>query len=159
MILLNNIAMATKDEIKLIEKAICGYMPYKVKAVKNNVIHTITAVNTRYDFCELDDDINEQVEDIKLFLRPMSSMTNEEAKDFVNLWGIIDFVSLNITKEYIGVICDDGFSSTTTTEIWYDEDMSIECFDFLNAHHFDYRGLIEKGFALEAPIGRYMYNN
>ena len=25
-----------------------------------------------------------------------------------------------------------------------------EAFDWLNAHHFDYRGLIEKGLALEA---------
>ena len=27
--------------------------------------------------------------------------------------------------------------------------------DWLNAHHFDYRGLIEKGLALEAPKGMY----
>ena len=28
-------------------------------------------------------------------------------------------------------------------------------FDWLNAHHFDCRGLIEKGLALEAPEGMY----
>jgi len=28
-------------------------------------------------------------------------------------------------------------------------------FDWLEAHHFDYRGLIEKGLALEAPEGMY----
>ena len=28
-------------------------------------------------------------------------------------------------------------------------------FDWLNAHQFDYRGLIEKGLALEAPEGMY----
>lgn len=27
--------------------------------------------------------------------------------------------------------------------------------DWLNAHHFDYRGLIEKGLAIEAPEGVY----
>ena len=27
--------------------------------------------------------------------------------------------------------------------------------DWLNAHHFDYRGLIEKGLALEAPEDMY----
>lgn len=31
----------------------------------------------------------------------------------------------------------------------------IEYHDFLNAHHFDYRGLIEKGLALEAPEDMY----
>lgn len=27
--------------------------------------------------------------------------------------------------------------------------------DFFNAHHFDYRGLIGKGLAIEAPEGMY----
>jgi len=31
----------------------------------------------------------------------------------------------------------------------------INVFDWLNAHHFDYRGLIERGLALEAPEGMY----
>lgn len=30
-----------------------------------------------------------------------------------------------------------------------------EYYDWLNAHHFDYRGLIRKGLALEAPEGMY----
>lgn len=116
--------MASKDEIKLLEKAICGYLPYKVKAVKNNVIHTITAVNTRYNFCELDEEINEQMEDIKLFLRPMESMNEEEKKEY---------------QEVIESL------------LWTNE------FDFYNKHHFDYRGLIEKGLALEAPDRMYNF--
>ena len=32
-------------------------------------------------------------------------------------------------------------------EVYYDSDESI---DWLNAHHFDYRGLIEKGLAIDA---------
>ena len=35
---------------------------------------------------------------------------------------------------------------------WYDD---LITYDWLNAHHFDYRGLIEKGLALEAPEGMY----
>jgi hypothetical protein len=31
----------------------------------------------------------------------------------------------------------------------------IKVFDWLNAHHFDYRGLIERGLAIEAPEGMY----
>ena len=44
----------------------------------------------------------------------------------------------------------------------YDEYLCIkthgkpfEVIDWLNAHHFDYRGLIEKGLALEAPEDMY----
>ena len=31
----------------------------------------------------------------------------------------------------------------------------VSCIDWLNKHHFDYRGLIEKGLALEAPEDMY----
>lgn len=31
--------------------------------------------------------------------------------------------------------------------------------DFYNKNHFDYRGLIEMGLALEAPEGMYKFNN
>jgi len=34
-------------------------------------------------------------------------------------------------------------------------DGHIDEYDWLNSHHFDYRGLIEKGLALEAPEGMY----
>lgn len=43
------------------------------------------------------------------------------------------------------------------TERWmYDASYSIaDSLDWLNEHHFDYRGLIERGLALEAPEGMY----
>jgi hypothetical protein len=51
-------------------------------------------------------------------------------------------------------------SSITKNE--YEEETTLfgwntgwEHYDWLNAHHFDYRGLIEKGLALEAPEGMY----
>ena len=61
------------------------------------------------------------IEDCTPYLRPMSSMTEEEKKEY----------------QYI-------------TERWmYDADYSIaDSIDWLNAHHFDYRGLIEKRLAI-----------
>ena len=35
------------------------------------------------------------------------------------------------------------------------EVVRMALFDWLNEHHLDYRGLIEKGLALEAPEGMY----
>ena len=66
----------------------------------------------------------------KPYLRPMSSMTEEE---------VVEFES--ITEELL----EHG----TSEEIW---DTVI---DWLNANHFDHRHLIEKGLALEAPEGMY----
>ena len=64
------------------------------------------------------------IEDVKPYLRPMSSMTDEEEKQFqdVNMYELPYMV--------VGL-------------------------DWLNAHHFDYRGLINDGLALEAPEGMY----
>lgn len=37
----------------------------------------------------------------------------------------------------------------------YELPYTVDGIDWLNAHHFDYRGLIDKGLALEAPEGMY----
>ena len=63
---------------------------------------------------------------IKPYLRPMSSMTEEEKKEFCKIEG-----RLNFPCKYIKLT------------------FSVDELDWLNAHHFDYRGLIEKGFAIE----------
>lgn len=61
------------------------------------------------------------------YLRPMLSMTEEE---HVKLKAVYDNGSNGLFDEYSHI-------------------------DWLNANHFDYRGLIEKGLAIEAPEGMY----
>ena len=65
------------------------------------------------------------IKDIKPYLRPMSSMTEVEKNIFDTM-----------TR---------GYTIHQQTAL----------FDWLNAHHFDYRGLIEKGLTLKAPEGMY----
>lgn len=67
---------------------------------------------------------------IKPYLRPMSTITKEE------------FDELNDTA------CLTLYPNGKAFPNGKD-------YDWLNAHHFDYRGLIEKGLALEAPDGMY----
>lgn len=62
---------------------------------------------------------------IKPYLRPMSSMTEEEKIDYQ---AFFNYDGVEYPEEYI---------------------------DWLNAHHFDYRGLIEKGLAISVSE----YNN
>lgn len=76
--------------------------------------------------------LNSNIESIKPYLRPMSSMTAAEVGEYISL------------KEYI--VGSDDITYFFETH---------ESIDWLNAHHFDYRGLIEKGLALEAPEGMY----
>lgn len=75
-----------------------------------------------------------RVYNISPYLRPMSNMTEKEKITYQSKQTIIfDFKN---NKLYV-----DNYYSL----------------DWLNAHHFDYRGLIEKGLALEAPED--MYND
>lgn len=88
-----------------------------------------------------------EVGGIKLYLRPMSSMTEEEKKE----------LSIN----YRWNICCGEIRIHYHSEGYWDDDTEcqtnefLELIDWLNSHHFDYRGLIEKGLALEAPEGMY----
>lgn len=103
------------------------------------------------------------------YLRPMSSMTEEE-KDYIK--NVARF------KQSDGIHYDDGMHyipiyQETLDDQWktggkfppilddiyrfmFDYGYTI-LVDWLNAHHFDYRGLIEKGLALEAPKDMYEF--
>ncbi len=65
------------------------------------------------------------------YLRPMSNMTDEEAEEYNDL--------VNELSEYD----------------YQPEQSASKIIDWLNAHHFDYRGLIPMGLALEAKEGMY----
>ena len=71
-------------------------------------------------------DYEASIVDIKPYLRPMSSMTEEEK--------------------------NEHFGRTMTIDI---VETSQQVIDWLLKHHFDYRGLIPMGLALEAPEGMY----
>lgn len=77
------------------------------------------------------------VEEVRPYLRPISSMTEEEENELMPLFDCLVFDSFD--RSYIP-----------------DEKLTYRAFDWLNAHHFDYRGLIPMGLALEAP--EEMYN-
>jgi hypothetical protein len=86
------------------------------------------------------------VEEIKPYLRPLSSMTEGERKEINKSYNFSDFGSITIRYHMEG---------------WWDNDTECSLKDYLylinwlNKHHFDCRGLIEKGLALEAPKGMY----
>jgi len=77
--------------------------------------------------------------DIKPYLRPMSSMTEEEEEEFKQ---VIELELKHLESEELGHTIISAASSAF--EI-----------DFYNKHHFDYRGLIPMGLALKAPDGMY----
>ena len=112
----------TQGEKKLLLKDLCARLPYLVKGLyqwKGNVPFDRELDGRLYDELYLSLYSTED-SSFKPYLRPMSSMTEQEST----------------TYEY---------------SFLYSNDLRIyaeEYIDWLNAHHFDYRGLIEKGLAI-----------
>ena len=82
----------------------------------------------------------DNISKIKPYLRPMSSMTEKERGEYRSF--IFDY-------EY-----DDYWNPgkyRDAVEVY----MMDKLIDWLNAHYFDYRNLIERGLALPAPEGMY----
>lgn len=112
----------TQEDKKLLLKDLCGRLPYGVIGL----IHNVNCDD--YNICIVGGDIDLLSQffiTIKPYLRPMSSMTEEEEKEYMN----IDNRSYSCPMAYAHIPASDRI-------------------DWLNAHHFDYRGLIEKGLAI-----------
>jgi hypothetical protein len=130
----------TQEEKQLLLKDLCGRLPYGVKFQgEDSNVYTLDAANY-FVF---------QVEDVvfKPYLRPMSSMTEEERKNFIKCAGYEVEESEN-GRHYDYYLKD--FCGTEDAPC-----ANADAIDWLNAHHFDYRNLIKLGLALEAPEGMY----
>jgi len=129
----------TQEDKELLLKDLCArlrygvYIHFKSKYNCNVVVDKLESPIYVYIETHLDDDDGD-IEVIKPYLRPMSSMTEEEREEYHGL----------MWTEYTKV--GDKYYRHT-----------IESIDWLIAHHFDYRGLIEKGLALEAPEDMYKF--
>ena len=86
---------------------------------------------------------------IKPYLRPMSSMTEEEKKEYIECacYEIEESVNGRHYEYYLKDFC-----GTTDNPL-----VNTDGVDWLNAHHFDYRGLIEKNLALDCT-GLHIYD-
>ena len=124
----------TQEEKQLIIRHLCTKLPYGVKVevcIKDKNIKSVDCV--KYDtvgtYIRLMDD---EKFSIKPYLRPLSSMTEEERKEY----------------ELLANHC-------IVTSIGFIHLEAASLIDWLDMNKFDYRGLIPKGLALEAPEGMY----
>lgn len=116
----------TQEEKELLLKDLCARLPYNFVYCYCNapIAEGKSIVLTPVVISNLMNATDDLV--IKPYLRPMSSMTIDEEKEYFSFY----FFEKNCFNNTIG---------------------AYKLLDWLNAHHFDYRGLIEKGLALEAP--------
>lgn len=117
----------TQEEKNLLLRDLSARIPYGVKGIItfNGDKDIYTIKGLFINDLCLSDNECCHVEDFKPYLYPLSSMTEEQEKE-----------EYEICKYYI-----IGYES--------------KLIDFYHKNHFDYRGLIEKGLAIEAPEGMY----
>lgn len=135
----------TQEDKHLLLKDLCGRLPYGVK-VRGNYSYSdgdkiVDDIQTKVlDIYDIDWVINNI--EIKPYLFPLSSMTEEEKKEFIHCAEYEVEESVNgrhyeyYLKDYVGTpenpICN------------------YDAIDWLNKNHFDYRGLISMGLAKDA---------
>ena len=131
----------TREDKHLLLITLCGMLPYglfcktdkgdgKLISIECSAGEVLAYVDFGYPQAE-EYDLNDG-DTVKPYLRPMSSMTEEERREYDKL----------IAK----CIYDPEA---------YFFDNYDRLYDWLNSHHFDYRGLIEKSLAIVAPEDMY----
>ena len=115
----------TQEEKELLLKDICARLPYGLKynyCGYDGCDYTMNRVDCNAVDCAF------PIENVKPYLFPPLSMTDEEWEDYQKI-RMIDWVHGDINGTFINASL---------------------IVDWLNAHHFDYRGLIDKSLALDA---------
>ena len=123
----------TQEDKELLLKDLCARLLYglKVKCEKYSFPVTILYAGNIDEVKFKETGGIEYICAIKPYLRPMSSMTEEELKEFRACHCVYD-----LHPDFQPMMCN----------IANEQSM----FDWLNAHHFDYRGLISMGLAIDA---------
>ena len=121
---------------ELLLKDLCARLPYKTlisidgdgnRYRLEEICHAIIGIDTYKTTVE-----NCNIEQVKPYLFPLSSMTEEQKAELMELM----------------------YKADTPFGAIFSE--NIDYFDWLNKHHFDYRHLIEKGLAIDAT-GKNIY--
>ena len=125
----------TQEDKELLLSDLCARIPYYVKCNYNNIYnnHNGTLMSINNNRVTIDG-ICKDIVDVKPYLFPMSSMTEEQKNDFFNC-------CYNAEQEA---------SKFSNGKLKFVYDYEIVKIDWFNKNHFDYRGLIEKGLAIDA---------
>lgn len=128
----------TQEEKDLLIKDLCARLPYGVKI--NNEIQgdfVVYGVCENYVFARTTNThVDFPIEKIKPYLFPLSSMTEEQEDEWYDVF--IDPLSKKLDRH------------TRQEYLQLQADAQAFGIEYLLKNHFDYRGLIEKGLAIDA---------
>lgn len=127
-----------QEDKDLLLRDLCARLPYGVKGnYQNSDDALLRKVTIVYRYLEPNGMV--MTGDIKPYLFPISSMSREQKEELENLGWYFDNFEIHNVNECLGT---------------YREYVShSDCFvliDWFNKNHFDYRGLIPMGLAIDA---------
>lgn len=137
------------EEKELLLKDLSARLPYGVKVCNNKKVYTLIGMGKDQIYADGSGFVPclvvLHIDSTKPYLRPMSSMTEEE-KAYIRRV----ILPRNLDVDNVG-------SLATVNNEWTLIPMSSieEYMDFLLKKHLDYRGLISRDLALEAPADMY----
>ena len=132
----------TQEQKDLLLKDLCGRLPYWVKISVDDNIETLQGINILDNVVEYGSWLSSDIEEVKPYLFPLSSMTEEQKYDFYCRFIENDCDFEDFKEFYL----DNGMWHELLTSV--DDVEAI--IDWFNKNHFDYRGLIPMGLANDA---------
>lgn len=131
----------TQEDKVLLYKDLCARLPYGVVLDSPNPVDDMwdEAISIDASTKTVTLLYNERVfyiDEVKPYLFPLSSMTEEQKKYITDRWGINEEFDFEINPDW--------------GEYFVELGDAVDFIDWLNKNHLDYRGLIEKGLAIDA---------
>ena len=141
----------TQEHKELLLKDLCARLPYGVKFMCNKNIYTTKGLDLivtdegDWEYAVTAKDTAPiEIDFIKPYLFPLSSMTEEQEKEIQEITGNPDYAC--IIRKTDGLELWLNFIDTDPTICL---DTIFEVQDYLNKNHFDYRNLINKNLAID----------
>jgi hypothetical protein len=124
----------TQEDKELLLKDLCARLPYGVMCQVGDgaADGKLVEIDISKEVVKFDVDyyLKAHIDNIKPYLRPMSSMTIEERQDWIKY-------------------CKADYDCEFQPEPTFDFESCILSINWLNKNHFDYRDLIQKSLAIE----------
>ena len=135
----------TQDDKELLLQDLCGRLLYGVRCEVYNrigILDEISSYGIGVTYAN-GQDTTCRIDECKPYLFPLSSMTEGQKKELDEKFNVIWIGQYNIQIHY-------------HSQGYWDTDLEVDFQDWLwlinwlNKNHFDYRGLIDKGLAINA---------
>lgn len=139
-----------KEDKHILLKSFCEALHYHTICHTHNGDYELLGIDIEKEEVRLDSPIYDEGDDIyglhcygdvMPYIRPMSSMTDEETAQ---------------VQMFMDIVTDENYGDGYSPSAW---DAMNGFVQYCDSHHLDHRGLIPMGLALPAPEGMYKTQN